>query len=173
MKNTLLLLFVGSFLSGCNTIFVASDFNYRIDFGKYETYAFYKPGIDEVKISDLDKQRILTSIDFHLQENGYSKSENPDFLVSINTTEENDLNINVNPVWYWSPWFWNAGYNAGQYIDASSTLYIDFIDAETGRLVWQGYGQGRLTHLQGPHKKEERIDEFVHKILSKFPPRQS
>jgi hypothetical protein len=48
------------------------------------------------------------------------------------------------------------------------TLYIDIVDAKTKELVWQGIGTGYLT--TNTEKKDERIAEFVTKILEQYPP---
>jgi hypothetical protein len=45
-------------------------------------------------------------------------------------------------------------------------LYIDLIDANKKELIWQGQGTGYLSQ----NKKEERIQEFVGKIMEKYPP---
>ena len=58
MKNTLLLFLSLLFLS-CSSIRVYNDFDAGVDFDSYTSYAFFKPGIDEVEISDLDKKRII------------------------------------------------------------------------------------------------------------------
>lgn len=172
IKTIFYILVGGLSLASCNSIFVLADYNYRIDFDEYNTYAFYKAGIDKVEISDLDKQRILESIDYHLQNRGFTKSETPDLLINIATEVEEDIYVSGHTGWYWSPWFWNDPHQYGFYSTVSSRLYIDLINAETGRLIWQGYGEGRLQHLGGL-EKEHRINEFVEKILSKYPPNQT
>ena len=48
------------------------------------------------------------------------------------------------------------------------TLYIDFIDAKKKEMIWQGEGTGVLT--KNTTKKEERINEFVSKIVAQYPP---
>ena len=47
-------------------------------------------------------------------------------------------------------------------------LYIDLIDANKKELVWQGMGTGYLS--RNMNKKEERINEFVTKIMGEYPP---
>ena len=47
-------------------------------------------------------------------------------------------------------------------------LFIDFIDSKKKELIWQGTGTGYLT--KNVNKKEERIQEFVSKILERYPP---
>ena len=64
MKTTnflpLLLLFV---LASCSSVSVNSDYDKKVDFTQFKTYAYLKGRIDKVQISDLDKKRILRSID--------------------------------------------------------------------------------------------------------------
>ena len=73
----LLLLF---FIASCSSVRVNSDYDKKVDFAQYKTFAFYKNGIDKVEISDLDKKRILHSIDDALTSKGFTKSETPDFI---------------------------------------------------------------------------------------------
>ena len=69
-----LLLFI---LNSCQSIRVASDYDKEAHFTSYKTYAFLKKGIDQVEINDLDKKRILRSIESALITKGFSTSENP------------------------------------------------------------------------------------------------
>jgi len=46
-------------------------------------------------------------------------------------------------------------------------LYIDVLKAANKELIWQGKGSGYLATKQS--KKEERIKEFVTKVLETFP----
>jgi len=78
------LLFLGIMFS-CSTVRVVSDYDTKVDFSTYRTFAFYKKGIDKASVSDLDKKRIMRAIENQLVEKGFSKSENPDLLISIFT----------------------------------------------------------------------------------------
>ena len=169
--TTVLLLFV-LVLSSCNTVRVATDYDREVNFGQYDTFAFFKPGIDKAEISDLDKRRILRAIEQELMEKGFTKSENPELLVSIFTKTEENINIYTNPYgygygWGWSPWYWGAGPNT---INSTTegTLYIDLIDANEKQLVWQGMGTAALA--EDVERKQERINEIVEEILAKYPP---
>ena len=77
----------------CSSVRVAADYDTGATFGNYRTYAFYKPGIDQAKISDLDKRRILHAIDQALQKKGLTKSKDPDLLVSIFTKENKEVTV--------------------------------------------------------------------------------
>lgn len=180
MKSLQLFLWGAVILFGftaCQTVRVTTDYDKNVNFDKYETYAFYKPGIDEANISDLDKRRILRAIDDALTERGYKKSKEPDLLVSIFT--EATKNVNVHSNYYgagyypfYNPWFWGPGYYP--YTSTSTTvdgtLYVDLIDGKENVLVWQGLGSADLKATKGVEQRTERINEIVKEILNHFPP---
>ncbi|KGL58686.1 DUF4136 domain-containing protein [Polaribacter sp. Hel1_85] len=176
MKKGILLILSIVLLYSCNSVKVVTDYDSKVDFNKYKTFAFYKPEIDKAKISDLDKKRILRAIETELLAKGFTKSSNPDMLVGIFTKSREKVNVNQNQNnvgfgWGWNPWWggMNTSVNVSQYTEG--TLFIDFIDKEKKELVWQGIGTGALK-LQNREKKEVRIKEFVKEIISRFPPGQ-
>ncbi|WP_310556840.1 DUF4136 domain-containing protein [Flavobacterium sp.] len=165
-----LLLFI---LASCSSVRVYNDFDKNVDFTPYKTYAFHKTGIDKVEISDLDKKRILRAIDKEMTTKGFIKSETPDLLVNIFTKEKERLDVNQFNMgwgygwgWGWNPWMW-GGQNIAT-TTTEGTLFIDLIDANKKELVWQGEGIGNL--IRNGDKKEERINEFVTKIMAQYPP---
>lgn len=161
-------------ISSCNSVRVAADYDKQANFSQYQSFAFFKPGIDKAEISDLDKRRILRAIESELLAKGFTKSETPDLLVSIFTESREQVNVYNNgwePYgygWGWSPWYWNSYSSVST--STEGVLYVDLIDANKKELVWQGVGTGYLT--QSMDKKEERIREFVQEILSQYPPGQ-
>lgn len=166
----LLLLFI---LSSCSSVTVYSDFDKKVDFSPYKTFAFHKAGIDKVQISQLDKNRIINAIDIELTKKGMTKSDNPDVLINFFTKERE--RVDVNQYSYGWGYGWGYGWNpylwGGQPFVSTSTegtLYIDLIDAKKKELIWQGEGVGYLT--QNRSGKEARINEFVSKILLQYPP---
>ena len=171
MKTIKLLSLLGFFiLASCSSVQVNTDYDKKANFASYKTYAYNKTSIDKAEISDLDKKRILYAIDDAMPAKGFTKSENPDVLISIFTKERERLNICNNMGWGfgygWGP-NWGMGYSRTS-TTPEGTLYIDIVDAKTKELVWQGIGTGYLT--TDSEKKDERIAEFVAKILEKYPP---
>ncbi|MGB2152532.1 MAG: DUF4136 domain-containing protein, partial [Flavobacteriaceae bacterium] len=146
MKNTLLLFLSLLFLS-CSSIRVYHDFDAGVDFDSYTSYAFFKPGIDEVEISDLDKKRILKAIEKELANKDLISSETPELLVNIAVKSSNDVYINNWNGWGYG-WGWGWGYGWGWPHNNIATvssqtngiLFIDLIDAKSKQLVWQGKG---------------------------------
>ena len=174
MKTTkilpLLLLLI---LASCSSVNVNSDYDKKVDFSQFKTYAFYKTGIDKVEISDLDKKRILRSIDETMTSKGFTKSETPDLLINFFTKEREQVDVNQFNMgwgygwgWGWNPWMWGGNTTVNRYPEG--TLYIDLIDSKKKELIWQGEGEGVLT--KDTNKKDEVIKEFVIKILEQYPP---
>lgn len=167
------LLFV---VTSCTSVRVATDYDRKANFNDYKTFAFFKTGIDKAEISDLDKRRILRAIEAELLAKGYTKSENPDILVSLFTKSNQRVDVYNNywgyGAWGWGGWYgpgWGWGWNQPNVSTSTEgTLYIDLIDAKKKELVWQGMGTGYLS--RNMDKKEERIKEFVSEIMKQYPP---
>ena len=156
--------------TSCTTVRVVTDYDRNVNFSEYQSFAFYRPGIDKAKISDLDKKRILRAIDTELSAKGMTKAENPDVLVSIFTKESERVDVYNNNYgwgWGWNPW-WYGGSTVAR--STEGTLYIDLIDAKKNELVWQGIGSADLITSGDVEKKVKRINEIVHEILLKSPP---
>ena len=165
-------------ISSCSSVRVAADYDKEAKFGDYKTFAFFKTGIDKAEISDLDKRRILRAIEVELLAKGFTKSEKPDLLVSLFTKSQQRVDV-YNNSWGMGGWGWGGyggfgpGWGWGWNQPNVSTsiqghLYIDLIDANKKELVWQGMGTGYLS--RDMEKKEARINEFVTKIMKKYPP---
>lgn len=113
MKNTLKLLsfvVIATIFTSCSSVRVASDYDKRASFDNYKTFAFFKTGIDKAEINDIDKRRILRAIESELLAKGYTKSENPDILVSIFTKSREKVNVYNNG---WGPYGYGWGWNHG------------------------------------------------------------
>ena len=163
----LLTITIAILLTSCASVRVTSDYDTQAKFDNYKTFAFYKPGIDKVEISDLDKKRILRAIEKEMLAKGFTKSESPDLLVNINTKTEKNVNVYNAGIGYgWGPWY--SGYNRQISSSTNGVLYIDLINSKDKQLVWQGRGSGYLT--PETEKKDARVQEFVIAILAKYPP---
>jgi len=176
LLKTLPLLLLLLAVTSCTSVKVAADYDQGANFNDYKTFAFHKTGIDKAEISDLDKRRILRAIETELLAKGFIKSEKPDLLVSFFTKSRQKVNVYNSGYgyygygygWGWSPYYWGNSYYGSVSTSTEGTLYIDLIDANKKELVWQGMGTGYLT--QNMEKKIARINEFVAKIMEKYPP---
>ena len=173
--NSILLtiLFSLSILS-CGSIKVASDYDSDADFSNYKTFAFYKSGIDKVEISDIDKKRILKSIQNTLLNKGLTLDENPDILINISTKSSENIYIDNS---FYSPYYtgWYPHYSRGHrqvaYSTSQGALYIDVIDTKSKQLIWQGKGIGVLSSKKSD--RDELVNNYVTKILEVYPPEKN
>ena len=165
--------------ASCNPVRVAADYDRSVTFETYQSFAFFKEGIDKAEISDLDKRRILRAIESEMLAKGFLKSETPDLLINIFTKERQEVNV-YNQNFGMNGWGWGWGWGWGPMMgwnqtnvsnSSRGTLYIDLIDAQKNELVWQGIGEGYLSSRM--EKKEERILEFVTAIMGKYPPEKN
>lgn len=170
MKKILILALVITSLVGCQAVRVSQDYAIGTDFNKYKTYAYFKKGIDEVDVSELDKKRILRALDAEMQARGFVKSENPDLIVSFFTDAEQRVDVFSNAGWGWGGWGWGAGWGWGNNVSSvtEGVLYVDFIDAQKKELIWQGVGRAALKSR--PEEKVQRTNEMVREILLQYPP---
>jgi len=174
IKNVPILL-LAVVLTSCSSVRVASDYERNTDFDAFKSFAFFKPGIDKAEINDIDKRRILRAIESELLKKGFTKSEDPDLLVSIFTKSNQRVDV-YNNYWGAGAWGWGGfgpawGWGWNQPMVSTKIegiLYIDLINARKKELIWQGQGKGYLS--RNAERKEKRIKEFVTQVLSQFPP---
>ena len=172
-QYVLFLFILGLSLVSCNSIRVYSDFDSEIDFSSYQSFAFYKTGVDKVEISDIDKKRILKSIEENLTQKGMSISETPDLLINISTKSSENIYIDnsyYSP--YYSGWYpyYGRNYRRVAHTTSEGVLYIDIIDTKSKQLVWQGKGIGFLSSNR--MNRDELGEGYVNKILSVYPPQE-
>ena len=173
LKTTAIMVVLALAIQSCGSVRVVSDYDTSVDFSQYKSFAFYKTGIDKAKINDIDKRRIMKSIESNLLAKGFNISEQPDLLVSIYTKYVENIDVDEDYRFgygwgTWSPWYWGVW---GAYTVSRSTkgvLYIDLIDANKKEFVWQGVGTGYLT--TDVKEKEELIQKFVSEIIESYPP---
>lgn len=163
-------------LISCATLSVSYDYDKNADFNQYKTYAFDEQ-VDQLKVNQLDKNRVIGAIANEMNARGYSKSGTPDLLVGIHTRVEQEESATATTTGtgvYGGPWRYGFGagftttnvdiekYNVG-------TLFINLIDNGSKEIVWQGRGTKTLAENVSPEKKEERINAAVAAIFKKYP----
>lgn len=156
--------------TSCSPFRIRTDYSEKVDFTLYKTYQFR---IDDLKLNDLDKDRVLNEVAKNIQSKGLSASSNPDVIINLKASHKKIQDVNIDPgfgMWGWGrPWgmgmgigrSWTHEYHQG-------SLEIDIIDAKTNRLVWQGIGSG--ISVDAAKAKQKQIPEIVAEILTAYPP---
>ncbi|EAS20043.1 hypothetical protein BBFL7_02443 [Flavobacteria bacterium BBFL7] len=178
IKKATLLIAAIVLLVGCQTVRVSQDYAVGTDFNQFKTYGYFKQGIDEADINDLDKKRILKAIDDQMLASGWTKSQSPDIMINIFTKTQQRVDVynnwgwNAGFGWGWGGLGWNNGFGGNNVNTVNEgVLHIDFIDAQKKELIWQGVGTAPI-RSNDPVKKTERINKIVQEILMQYPPAQ-
>lgn len=171
-KYAFLLLAVAALgVTSCSPFQVRSDYAETANFNSYKTY---KLRIDDLKLNDIDKDRVLNEVSKQLQQKGLQPGDNPDLIINVKASHQKvtDIQTNVGGYWGWGrPWgmgmgmgrTWSSNYNEGG-------LVIDMIDAGNQKLVWQGIGKG--ISVDAPKTKQRQIPEIVAEIMANYPPQK-
>ncbi|WP_313376513.1 DUF4136 domain-containing protein [Chishuiella sp.] len=159
-------------VTSCGTVQVSTDYDRSVNFSTYKTYTFHQKGLDKLKVNDLDKNRLIKSIDAQMASKGFTKvSSDADLVINLLTSSKEEVSV-YNNNWGYGPWggYYGGGFYGGNNVTSyqSGTIVIDIIDDKRNILIWQGVGTD--FNLSNISAKAERIPEAIQEILSKFPP---
>jgi hypothetical protein len=156
---------------GCATTSVKTDHDPTANFPKYRTFTVAKTKVVTDGESDpnntLVADRINAAIQDELMQKGLKPAAQaqPDLLVAF--TAGNRTRRELDGVWMSYGWYVPAGDGNDVWIDETheGTLVIDFIDANTRKLVWRSVAKVDDQMLVEPDVIEKAVD----KALKKFP----
>jgi hypothetical protein len=172
MKKLILFFLVALSLTSCSSINVSYDVDKDANFSAYKTYA-YTPEALALGIGDINRDRLLKAIDAEMTARGFTKSDSPDALVDlIVKAQERTQATATNTGGYYGRYGWGGGMgtttiNYDQYVDG--TLFVNFVDKSTEKMVWQGRATKTLDENASPQKRESNINNAVKMIFAKFP----
>ena len=151
---------------------MVSDYDQRVDFVQYKTYSLR---VDDLKINDIDKSRVLSELERQLENKGLQKSSNSDLIVNVKANHKTVRDNYITPsigFGGWGNWIgWGLGLsNTYSYEYNRGSLIFDFIDAKTEKLVWQGIGSG--LNVDSPKSKKKQIPEIIAEMLKNYPPQK-
>lgn len=176
----LALLSVFIIVAACSSIKTSYDFDKDMDFSKYKTYAFSEDA-KNLNIDDINKKRILTSIENQLTTKGISNSANPDIIVDIHIKGEQYQTATATSTGMgYGGYYGYRGYRYGSGFTSTQVTYdnytegtmtIAFIDKKLNQIVWQGTGVKTIDENESPQKREESINYAVQQIMANYPPK--
>ena len=173
----LLMLFAVGIVFGCSTTLqTVSDYEKGVNFSRYKTYSFYDKNLEKLRLNDLDKRRLMASVEAEMNAKGFTQADKPDFLVNLVVLSKERAN-HIGPGYFggwgmgWG-WGWGSPFFGGFQnrvdIYQEGTIIIDFVDAEKKTLFWHGRGTG--FNLDSFRKREQRMQVGVNEILAQYPP---
>jgi hypothetical protein len=160
---------------GCASLTVNSYVARSFDTGRYQTYDWAAadrgptgdPRLDNNRFFD---EHVRRQIEKQLASKGFEKttSATPDLLLHYHAsvTQEIDIrNLDRHDQYCDEE-------NCEPFVYDAGTLFIDFVDPRTDRLVWRGWAEGSIEGLiDNQEWLEDRIDEVVARILERLPRR--
>ena len=166
-------------MTGCASP-LTTDFDYdtAADFGTLKTYD-WMPATGNAASDQLLVKRIRTAVDSQLQAKGHAPArDNPDFLIAMQLSGRTayggstgvgmSVGIPVGRAGRISV----GGGKSKPIEKTEGTLVLDFLDAKSKALVWQGIASGAVQPGTSPEQQQQRINEVVAQLLAQFPPNQ-
>ncbi len=160
-------------VTSCSPFQVKSDYAATANFANYKTYLLRT---DDLKLNDIDKDRVLNELSKQLQAKALIAAQNPDLIVNVKVTHKKvqDITTSYGGGFGWGrPYGWGGGFGMGNTWTNnynSGTIILDMIDAKTQKLVWQGIGSG--LSVDSPKSKQRQIPEIVAEIMANYPPQK-
>lgn len=158
----------------CSPVTVSYDYDKQVEFTDYGNYNF--ADLNHLQINDFDKTRIIQAVEKEMAARGLIKTQPPaDLLVDIQVklAHEESVTATTSGGTY-GPWgygfstgFTTTNVDINKYVDG--TLFINLIDAQTERIVWQGRGTKTLNEKATPAQHETNINKAVASIFEKYP----
>lgn len=162
-------------MMACSTTRVSYDYVKETDFSKYKTYSYSEDAMN-LPVQELNRDRLISAIDEEMTARGFTKSDDPDVLVDLHAkTEQKKEAMATNTydgtygwAWGYAPGFSTTQINVNEYTEG--TLFINIVDTEMEKIVWQGIGRGTLNEANiSPERREENINKAVNKIFKNYP----
>ncbi len=144
------------FLTGCSSTKIAYD--HSIDFKQYKTYAFYKKGLEKLRVPPKKKKFIVHTISEVLLNKGFSRSSHPDLVINVFTNLHDRVDVYPR---YYSPYYTQADVIKSK----EGTLFIDIIDMKHKKVVWSG---SQYLNLSGNDYRQ--FKNAIRTLLKNFPP---
>ena len=159
----------------CSTVYdVQYDYDQETDFNGLRTYD-WMPEPSDADIDELSIARVKKAVNAALTEKGFQMtSVNPDFFIAEHMGSKEKVQIS-NWGYAYGPYnrYWGGYWGSGgvsEYRYEEGTLILDFVNAETNRLIWRGAAKAEIDRVNTPEKKDKLVAKAVDKILANFPP---
>jgi len=161
-------------LSSCAPIYVNYDYEKATNFSQYKTFNLYDDM--ETGFSSLDEKRFIYVLENKLSSMGFTKSETPDFLIDIQSSEfENGQRNTVGVGVGGGSRGLGGGVSIGLPLGKANIyreIILEFVDESKGGLFWQAKSESNFKTNMTPEKREAKIQTIVAKMLEGYPPKK-
>ena len=163
---------------GCAPLVVDYDYDTTYDFTKLKTYD-WSPSPPGNAMEDLAEKRFKQAVNTQLGTKGYSQATgSPDFLIAMQgvkkTVNAGSVGVGASvgvPVGGRGSMSVGVG-KSKQQVKQEGTLTLNFIDARTQALIWQGSASAELKEKNSPEEQQAMINQVIAEMLKNFPPQK-
>jgi hypothetical protein len=179
MKRNFAFLSVLLLLAACSGLKVSYDYDKQADFTKYKTYKLAEE-VYQSNIPQLDRDRIIRAVESELEKRGFTKSDTPDAIIDFHVKLQQQQSATattygayggyggMGPYRYgFSPGFSTTSIDVNTYVEG--TLFVNIVDREMQKIVWQGRGTKTLDENASAEKREANINKAVTYMFQKYP----
>ncbi len=162
---------LGVLFFSCGSVRVDYDYDKATNFDNYATYNYFSDM--ESGLSQLDEKRLLKVLDSTLRAKGYLLSEEPDFLINIESgSYRNAPSNNVGVGIGGTGGRVGGGVSVGLPISSGPKreIQFDFVDSQKNALFWQAVSASGYRENGSPSVREAQLKKVVDKVFTKFPP---
>jgi hypothetical protein len=148
-------------LIGCSSVQVRTDYDRDTDFSQYGSFGWAEDRSDG-GVRSLHDARIRSAVERTLTARGYTVTDRrPDALLTYHAAVQRQVAVSPRP--FRSRW---GGADVRSWPEG--TLVIEVVDPSLRQIVWRGVARSVLDRSDDP---VARIEEAVHEIFEKYPPR--
>ncbi len=160
-------------ITGCASTSVGSHVELATDFRLYRTYDW---GIPEVRVGAdpwLDDnlffdELVRAEVEKRLDRFGLERKRSaPDLLLYYHASLTQEIDVLALD----SQYAYRAARHERRHVYDPGTLFIDFVELRTRRLLWRGWAEGGLDANDDPVMMQARIEVAVAGILRRLPTR--
>lgn len=154
----------------CSSLNVKTDYSQSADFKSYKSYHF---NLDNLRINDIDKERIISELSKQLALKGLVESQNSDLLVAVKVSHKKIEQALVSPyVGLGFPFglplglgFRFGGRNFSSHNQGA--IEIEIFDNQKNKMIWKAEGLGIL--IDDVEVKKNEISKIIEKMIKKYP----
>ncbi len=171
-------------LSACSSgLTVRSEIDPSTDFSQYKTYNFFDPmGIESGYNSPIFGEHFRAAIGGEMNRRGYRVADRPELLINVTIRSDDKVRMRSYTSPYMSGGYYGrpggayAGSAVGVGVSSGSratmtteaSVFIDFVDFEQHRVVWQGVAIVDVTDKVALQLRDA-IYTAVDKVLAEYP----
>jgi len=172
MKNYLVLIMSVFILMGCSVVHVSTDYNPKINFSKYKTYALVKFEQGDALINT----RIDNAIIKELNAKSYRlvDESKADFIVLYRYSAKDKSRTTTEYVSMGAGRYgrYNGFYTTSTYHYSEGNFEIRMANPKTKDTFWRAEGVNTLKSLKTPEQRTAYTNKVVQEMLKKYPSHQ-